>query len=46
MPLLETIESLATADPPATLRYGEWCAIWDKCTNLEKNFWDMALNLS
>ncbi|KAI0766093.1 Ribokinase-like protein [Trametes elegans] len=43
---LKTIESLATADPPTTLRYGEWCAIWDQCTGLEKNFWDMALNLS
>ncbi|KAI0695108.1 Phosphomethylpyrimidine kinase-domain-containing protein [Cerioporus squamosus] len=42
---IETIEALAAADPPNALRFQEWCAIWEKCTRLEKGFWDMALNL-
>ncbi|KAI0781506.1 Phosphomethylpyrimidine kinase-domain-containing protein [Trametes elegans] len=42
---LDTIESLATADPPNALRFREWCAIWEKCTGLEKGFWDMALHI-
>ncbi|TFK85370.1 hypothetical protein K466DRAFT_494854 [Polyporus arcularius HHB13444] len=42
---IETIETLAAADPPNALRFQEWCAIWEKCTRLEKGFWDMALNL-
>ncbi|KAI0628809.1 Phosphomethylpyrimidine kinase-domain-containing protein [Trametes polyzona] len=42
---LETIESLAVADPPNTLRFQEWCAIWEKCTRLEKGFWDASLKL-
>ncbi|KAI0355144.1 hypothetical protein OH77DRAFT_1425197 [Trametes cingulata] len=42
---LETIESLAVADPPNALRFQEWCAIWEKCTRLEKGFWDASLNL-
>ncbi len=43
--MAETIETLAAADPPNALRFQEWCAIWEKCTRLEKGFWDMALNL-
>ncbi|KAI6124029.1 Phosphomethylpyrimidine kinase-domain-containing protein [Pisolithus croceorrhizus] len=43
---LETIESRAVADPPSASRYAEWLAAWERCTDLEKSFWDMAMNLS
>ncbi|KAI6017536.1 Phosphomethylpyrimidine kinase-domain-containing protein [Pisolithus microcarpus] len=43
---LETIESRAAADPPSASRYAEWLAAWERCTDLEKSFWDMAMNLS
>lgn len=43
---LETIESRAEADPPSVTRYREWMTIWKRCTELEKSFWDMAMNLS
>ncbi|KAI6046757.1 Phosphomethylpyrimidine kinase-domain-containing protein [Pisolithus marmoratus] len=43
---LETIEGRAVADPPSALRYAEWLAVWERCTDLEKSFWDMAMNLS
>ncbi|KAJ8494986.1 hypothetical protein ONZ51_g1948 [Trametes cubensis] len=42
---LETIEALAVADPPSALRFKEWCDIWEKCTQLEKGFWDASLQL-
>ncbi|KAI0738032.1 hypothetical protein C8Q80DRAFT_1222684 [Daedaleopsis nitida] len=42
---IDTIEALAVADPPNTHRFKEWCAIWEKCTRLEKGFWDASLNL-
>ncbi|KAI6107025.1 Phosphomethylpyrimidine kinase-domain-containing protein, partial [Pisolithus croceorrhizus] len=42
---LETIESRAVADPPSASRYAEWLAAWERCTDLEKSFWDMAMNL-
>ena len=41
----ETIETLAVEDPPNALRFREWCAIWEKCTRLEKGFWDASLHL-
>ena len=41
----ETIESCAIADPPSTERLGEWMGVWERCTNLEKGFWDMALGI-
>ncbi|KAF9019762.1 hypothetical protein BDZ89DRAFT_1072786 [Hymenopellis radicata] len=43
---LETIENCAKNDPPSALRYAEWCEVWQKCTRLEKGFWDMAMNLA
>ncbi|KAG6331031.1 hypothetical protein ID866_8062 [Astraeus odoratus] len=43
---LETIESRAAADPPSVSRYAEWMFIWQRCTELEKNFWDMAMDMS
>ncbi|KAF8901830.1 Phosphomethylpyrimidine kinase-domain-containing protein [Mucidula mucida] len=43
---LETIEKCAMNDPPSALRYAEWCEVWQKCTRLEKGFWDMAMNLA
>ncbi|KAN0073795.1 Ribokinase-like protein [Tylopilus felleus] len=43
---LETIEARAAADPPSPVRYAEWLAVWERCIRLEKQFWDMAMNLS
>ncbi|KDR82001.1 hypothetical protein GALMADRAFT_60054 [Galerina marginata CBS 339.88] len=42
---LETIESCAVADPPSEARLNEWKAVWERCTKLEKGFWDMAMEL-
>lgn len=42
---LGVIEECAAEDPPSTKRYGEWCDVWQKCTRLEKGFWDMAMKL-
>ncbi|KAM5542813.1 hypothetical protein V8D89_003774 [Ganoderma adspersum] len=42
---IETIETLAVEDAPNARRFAEWCAIWERCTRLEKGFWDAALNL-
>ncbi|KAJ7700804.1 Phosphomethylpyrimidine kinase-domain-containing protein [Mycena rosella] len=42
---LETIEARAVADPPSPARLAEWRAVWDRCTRLEKAFWDMALDV-
>ncbi len=41
----ETIETLAVEDAPNARRFAEWCAIWEKCTRLERGFWDASLNL-
>ncbi|KAF8437560.1 Phosphomethylpyrimidine kinase-domain-containing protein [Boletus edulis BED1] len=43
---LETIEARAAADPPSPVRYAEWLAVWERCVRLEKQFWDMGMNLS
>ncbi|KAI0810853.1 Phosphomethylpyrimidine kinase-domain-containing protein [Irpex lacteus] len=40
-----TMEAIAAADPPSPARFEEWRAVWERCTRLEKGFWDMALNL-
>ncbi|KAJ6457085.1 Phosphomethylpyrimidine kinase-domain-containing protein [Mycena vitilis] len=40
---LETIEARAVADPPSAARLAEWRTVWERCTRLEKAFWDMAL---
>ena len=40
------MESRAEVDPPSAARYGEWLAVWKRCTELEKSFWDMAIDLS
>ncbi|KAF8872670.1 Phosphomethylpyrimidine kinase-domain-containing protein [Gymnopilus junonius] len=42
---LETIELMAQADPPNKARLKEWIGVWEKCTRLEKGFWDMAMEL-
>ncbi|KAJ6567153.1 Phosphomethylpyrimidine kinase-domain-containing protein [Mycena capillaripes] len=42
---LETIEARAVADPPSAARLAEWRAVWERCTRLEKEFWDMALDV-
>ncbi|PPQ65826.1 hypothetical protein CVT24_012053 [Panaeolus cyanescens] len=43
---LETIEKLAAADPPSLVRFEEWRTVWERCTRLEKGFWDAAMNLN
>ncbi|TFK32592.1 Ribokinase-like protein [Crucibulum laeve] len=40
---LEVIESRALADAPSPARLGEWCGVWERCTRLEKAFWDSAM---
>ena len=42
----DRIETMAAADPPSPKRFQEWSLVWEKCTRLEKEFWDMAMNLS
>ncbi|KAJ7491032.1 Phosphomethylpyrimidine kinase-domain-containing protein [Mycena latifolia] len=42
---LETIEARAADDPPSPARLSEWRVVWDRCTRLEKAFWDMALDV-
>ncbi|KAH9857478.1 Phosphomethylpyrimidine kinase-domain-containing protein [Lenzites betulinus] len=42
---LDAIEALAVADPPNEQRFREWCAIWEKCTRLERGFWDASMKL-
>ncbi|KAI0792631.1 Phosphomethylpyrimidine kinase-domain-containing protein [Abortiporus biennis] len=42
---LDTIEAMAAADPPSPARFKDWCNVWEKCTRLEKGFWDMAMGL-
>ena len=46
MPCLERIEALAVHDPPSSRTFEHWKTIWGRCTHLEKEFWDMAMNLS
>ncbi|KAG5650982.1 hypothetical protein H0H81_010329 [Sphagnurus paluster] len=40
---LELIEACAAADPPSKARYKEWNEVWQRCTRLEKGFWDAAM---
>ncbi|KAI0062018.1 hypothetical protein BV25DRAFT_1804558 [Artomyces pyxidatus] len=43
---IERIEAMAANDPPSLKRLEEWRLVWEKCTLLEKGFWDMAINMS
>ncbi|KAF8638833.1 hypothetical protein AX17_001891 [Amanita inopinata Kibby_2008] len=43
---LDGIEARVAADPPSSTRLQDWLSVWKKCTELEKSFWDMAMNLS
>jgi hydroxymethylpyrimidine/phosphomethylpyrimidine kinase len=43
---LERIEALAVSDPPTRKKLEQWKEIWGRCTLLEKQFWDMAMNIS
>ncbi|KAI0317477.1 Phosphomethylpyrimidine kinase-domain-containing protein [Amylostereum chailletii] len=43
---IERIEAMAAADPPSPRRLREWSEVWERCTRLEKQFWDMGLELS
>ncbi|KAF5386648.1 hypothetical protein D9615_002033 [Tricholomella constricta] len=40
---LELIESRAAADPPSPARFAEWREVWERCTRLERGFWDAAM---
>jgi len=40
------LETIAREDPPSQKRYDEWKEVWGMCTKLERNFWEMALDLS
>ena len=40
---LQTIETLVEKDPPSPSRLKEWEEVWRRCTELEKGFWDMAM---
>ncbi|KZT74039.1 hypothetical protein DAEQUDRAFT_660774 [Daedalea quercina L-15889] len=42
---LATIEVMAVADPPSSVRFQEWQSTWERCVRLEKGFWDMSLGL-
>ncbi|KAE9405863.1 hypothetical protein BT96DRAFT_955119 [Gymnopus androsaceus JB14] len=39
----KTIEARAVDDPPSTRRLEGWSEVWERCTELEKGFWDMAM---
>ena len=41
----EAIECCAVADPPSSERLAEWVGVWERCTKLEKAFWDMGLSI-
>ncbi|KAH9972904.1 Ribokinase-like protein [Russula compacta] len=43
---IERIEALAVDDPPSPKKLEHWKEIWGRCTRLERQFWDMAMNLS
>ncbi|KAL1665891.1 Phosphomethylpyrimidine kinase-domain-containing protein [Schizophyllum commune] len=43
---LDVIETLAAQDPPSPARFNEWLGVWRKCTQLERGFWDMAVNIA
>ncbi|OBZ75462.1 putative hydroxymethylpyrimidine/phosphomethylpyrimidine kinase 2 [Grifola frondosa] len=42
---IATLEALAVADPPSPARFEEWRMVWEKCTRLEKGFWDASLGV-
>jgi len=37
------IEARVMADVPSPTRLEEWREVWDRCTILEKGFWDSAI---
>ncbi|KLO19638.1 hypothetical protein SCHPADRAFT_843111 [Schizopora paradoxa] len=43
---IDILETIAREDPPSQKRFDEWKEVWGMCTKLERNFWDMALELS
>lgn len=43
--IVETLEACISSDPPSIVRFNEWKSVWDRCTKLEKGFWDMAMEL-
>ncbi|KAF5349597.1 hypothetical protein D9756_008928 [Leucocoprinus leucothites] len=40
---LGVIEGRVLADPPSPSRLEEWRTVWERCTLLEKGFWDSAM---
>lgn len=43
--LIDQLETLIAADSPSPFRFAELKEIWETCTTLEKQFWDMAMRL-
>lgn len=42
---IRNLEARIAADPPTPERLARLTAIWTECVRLERNFWDMGLNL-
>lgn len=40
------VEQIAEADPPSETMFKGWQRTWERCVQLEKGFWDMAMALS
>jgi hydroxymethylpyrimidine/phosphomethylpyrimidine kinase len=43
---LERLETLVIYDPPTPKKLEQWKEMWGGCMLLEKQFWDMAMDLS
>lgn len=41
--LVALIEARALEDPPSQMRFEEWRHVWERCTRLERGFWDAAM---
>ncbi|TFK25995.1 thiamine biosynthesis protein [Coprinopsis marcescibilis] len=42
---LDTLEKLAIHELPSSNKLKEWLEIWLRCTQLERGFWDIAMDL-
>ncbi|KAB5590284.1 hypothetical protein CTheo_6285 [Ceratobasidium theobromae] len=42
---LDLMESRAAADPPSARRFAQLQEVWERCTRMEIEFWDMGLNV-
>ncbi|KAI0085951.1 Phosphomethylpyrimidine kinase-domain-containing protein [Irpex rosettiformis] len=43
---MDILETIAAEDSPSPARFEEWRTVWERCTELERGFWDMALQQS